>query len=288
MGIKFFSFLSLLACSSMSTYAQEKNIADTTRSQHFLEIGLGTDYHAVRDKGTSPLTYEGLLPAIHLQYFISNKRFMFIIDENFYVGNLRTRNYDYDDKNIALSYNNELSFSTLYNVKNYKSSTLYFGGEFGTIANIRLNEKFNNANLNYEIMASLAPSAMLEYRTSWNGGKINLGFFTLKKRDRNFKLQYGLSLPLITTILRPGFVTISDFVDNNSLPVEMENVRVASFDHLFVVKNKFNLYYVLYNNNLLKLNYTLNYFSFYRDFNPVKGFNSAFFVSIVFRFSNNN
>lgn len=162
------------------------------------------------------------------------------------------------------------------------------GGEFGSIVNIRLNEKFNNANLNYEAMVFLAPSAMFEYRTSWKDGRINIGFFSLKKRDRDFKLQYSMSVPVITTLLRPGFVTISDFVDNNSLPVEKENIRIVSFNRLFVLKSQINLYYILHNNNMLKLNYKLSYFSYNKDYNPVKGFNSAFFLSIVFRFNNND
>jgi hypothetical protein len=270
---------------SDSVYGQDAK--KQRKFNHFLELGLGLNYHAVRDLGTSPLTYTGFQPAFHLQYFFANQKFMGIVDENFYIGKLKTRNFSSKDDNKAHSYNNELSFSAFYNYRNYRNSSLFFGGELGTLVNIRLNDKFNNANLNYEFFVSLSPSLLYEYRSSWSAGKLNLGLFSVNKRDRSFKFQYGLTIPVFTTLLRPGFITISDFVNENNLMVEMENIKFVSFDRLFVIKNKFNFYYILHNNNMLKFNYVFNYYSYYQNLNPVKGFNSAFFVSIVFRFTNN-
>jgi hypothetical protein len=254
---------------------------------HFLEIGLGMNYHATRDEATSPLIYRGYQPSFHLQYFFNNRKSIGIIDENFSVGYLKNRNYSSKDKNRALSFNNELSFNVLYNLKNYKQSTVYFGGEFQTLTNIRQNEKFNNANINYEVGLSLAPSAMFEYNTSWKEGRLNLGLFSVKKHDRNFKMQYALSIPVFSAIARPGYVTINDFVDESSMVVDSENIKYVTFDHLFLIKNKFNFYYILHNNNMLKFNYNFMYYNYYKNLNPVKGFHSAFFVSIVFRFTNN-
>jgi hypothetical protein len=254
---------------------------------HFLEIGLGLNYHATRDEATSPLIYRGYQPSFHLQYFFSNRNSLGIIDENFSFGYLKNRNYSSKDKNRALSFNNELSFSSLYQLKSTEKSTIFLGGELLTMTNIRQNEKFNNANINYEVALSLAPSAMFEYRTSWQAGKLNLGFFSLKKQDRNFKMQYALSLPVFTALARPGYVTINDFVDENSLIVDSKNINYMTFDHLFLLKNRFNFYYILHNNNMLKFNYNFTYYSYYKNPNPVKGFHSAFYVSIVFRFTNN-
>ena len=164
---------------------------------------------------------------------------------------------------------------------------MFVGGEFLTMTNIRQNEKFNNANINYEVALSVAPSAMFEYRTSWKAGKLNLGFVSLNKRDRNFKMQYIVSIPVFTAMARPGYVTINDFVDENSMVVSSENVNYVTFNNLFLIKNRFNFYYVLHNNNMLKFNYNFSYYNYYKNLNPVKGIHSAFYVSIVFRFTNN-
>lgn len=276
----FFVFTDLYVC------AQEPPRKVRTYN-HFLEIGLGFNYHAFRDEATSPLIYRGNQPSFHLQYFFSNRKILGTIDENFSVGYLKNRNYSSKDKNRALSFNNDLSFSTLYNFRNREKSTVFIGGELLTMTNIRQNDKFNNANINYEVGFSLAPSAMFEYRTSWQAGKLNLGLFSLKKRDRNFKMQYALSLPVFSAIARPGYVTINDFVDESSMVVDSENINYVTFDHLFLMKNRFNFYYILHNNNMLKFNYNFTYYNYYKNLNPVKGFHSAFYVSIVFRFTNN-
>lgn len=261
--------------------AQDEVPENQGKYNHFLEIGLGTNYHAVRDNGTSPLTYKGYLPAVHLQYFIENKRFLGILNENFYTGNIRTFNNSSSDSK-AYSYNNELSFSALYPIKKADKKSVLVGGEIGSLVNVRVNDKFQNADINYEGMLFLAPAATFEYKLSWRSQKASI-----QLKERNLKFQYGLSVPVITCIVRPGFATIHDFVDDNSIAIDKRNIQVVSFEHMFLIKNRFTLYYSLHNNNMLKLNYDFNYFSYYNHFNPVKGLSSAVTLSIVFCFTNN-
>lgn len=276
----------LLTISLGNMYAQPIG-NNTGKANHFLEVGLGMNSHAIRDKGTSPLLYKGLLPAVHLQYLLTKSNFIGIINENFYIGYLKTRNYQTIDNNKALSINNDLTFTALFRVKSRNRINFYAGGELGTLANVRLNDKFNNANLNYEIMVSLGPSAMLEYNTSWKSGRINLGLVSFKKRDRNLKFQYSMSMPVLTNVLRPGYATINDFVDNNNYTIKLDEFKLTSFKNLFMFRNRFTLYYILRNNNMLKFNYDFNYFSYYNTYNPVRGINSSLMFSIVFRFTNN-
>jgi len=282
--MKFIISLFLIVFQLISIQAQDVIPEKKKKSNHFLEIGLGLNYHALRDNGTSPLMYKGYLPAIHIQYFWTSEKFIGLLDEAFSIGYLKTRNFSSTDNNKAVSYNNELSFTALYKIRNFSKNTFYLGWEFGTMSNLRVNEKFNNANLNYDFVAYLAPTAMLEHNISWHSGN---EVVSLKKRERNLKFQYILSIPVISSVLRPGYVTISDFVDINTLPIKLENIKITSFNHYFLMKNKFIVYYVLHNNNMLKLSYGFNYFSLYRNYNPVKGMYSTFMASIVFRFTNN-
>lgn len=268
--------LAVLVCNSN---AQDEVPREHGKYNHFLEIGLGTNYHAVRDNGTSPLTYKGFLPAFHLQYFIENKKFIGIINENFYTGNIRTEENS-SGLSQSYSYNNELSFTALYPIKRMGKKTIYMGGELGTMVNVRVNEKFQNADINYEGLLFLGPSAMLDWKISWQSKKV-------LEKERKLRLQYGISLPVVNAILRPGYATIHDFVDDNSLAIEQKNIRIVSFEHMFLIKNRFTVYYNLHNNNMLKLNYDFNYFSYYKQFNPVKGFSSAVTLSIVFSFTDN-
>lgn len=285
--LRSFSFFTLVFFISLSAHAQKFKKDSATKFNHFLEIGVGANYNAIRDEGTSPLTYKGFIPGIHFQYLFHNNRFLGCIDENFSIGNLNTRNFP-ADKNRAVAYNNDLSFDALYLLKKRGKFAVFGGGKLGTMANIRSNDKFNNASLNYEFMIDLSPSVLMEYQTSWNAAKVNLGILTMNRRDRNIKLQYGISLPVVATILRPGFVTINDFVDDNSLAIEMKDTRLVTVSRLLMVRSRFNFYYILHNRNMLKFNYNFTFFNYNRRFNPVKSINSAFFVSIVFRFNNNN
>jgi hypothetical protein len=288
MSVRSSFLLSLVLAFSVSfeVIAQTGDTIYKKKINHFLEVGLGLDYHAVRDKGTSPLTYRGLLPSIHLQYFIRNDRFLGILDENFHIGSIYSR--ESSGKSKAVSYNNTLSFNSLFKVQRGEKYRFLLGGELGSLANVRVNDRFSNADLNYDIMVFLAPSAMVEFNTFHKGGKMDLGLFSMSKRPREFKFQYAAAVPVFTALLRPGFVTINDFVDDNSLTMEPENTSFVSFNHLFVIKNRFTLYYILHNENMIKFNYNFDYFSYYRGYNPVKGFHSGFMLSLVFRFNNHN
>ncbi|HEX3006029.1 MAG TPA: hypothetical protein VHO90_00280 [Bacteroidales bacterium] len=282
-----YSLVAITFHSFLYVSAQESIEKQEVVSNHFLEIGLGLNCHGVRDLGTSPLTYKGYLPQIHLQYLFLNKRYSGILEENFSIGYLKTRNYPDPDDNRAVSYNNELAFDLLYSLKSSQKTSFYMGGQLGTLVDIRSNEKYNNANLNYEILATLSPTVLFEYRTSLKKGDLVSESLNQRKRDRDFKFQYILTVPVLTGILRPGYVTISDFVDDSGLVLTKDNITLSSFDHLVCFKNRFNFYYILHNNNMLKLNYNLSYFSYYGNYNPVRGFSSSFMVSVVFRFSNN-
>lgn len=280
-----FSFLLILLFSfnlSFQVIAQHTDTITIKKKIHFLEVGLGFNYHSVRDKGTSPLTYSGLLPSMHLQYFFRNNHFLGILDEDFNIGLIRSGTGSGRSK--ATSYNNTLAFSALFKVYGEKRSLFFAGAELGSMANVRVNDKFSNADLNYDIMAFLAPSAMVE----WNGGKLNLSFSADKKKHREFKFQYIVSIPVLTALLRPGYVTINDFADEKSLTIETENTRFVSLDHLFLIKNRFTLYYILHNENMIKFSYNFDYFSYYRNYNPVKGFHSTYMLALVFRFNNHN
>lgn len=248
---------------------------------------MGLNYFAVRDMETSPLTYRNFIPSLHLQYSLSKGRFLGLLDENFSIGYLVTKNYPEEDDNRALGINNDLAVNAYYKYGEHLRSKFYLGGELVATTNFRLNDKFNNANLNYEIMLSLAPSFMYEYSTSWKAGKLNLGLFKLNKRDRNVKFQYYLGIPVISDVLRPGYVTIYDFVDSESDSYSLKDSKVVSFNKLFILRNRFNFYYILSNQNMLKLSYNLNYYNYHTDYNPVKGVSSSLILSVCFKFNNN-
>jgi hypothetical protein len=256
---------------------------------HFLEIGLGLNNHGVRDKGTSPLIYDGFLPSFHLEYFIKGTKFLGIAENSFSIGYLKTRNYPTFDSNRATSYNEDLSLRTYFEIGKSKNSVTryYLGGDLNLLANIRINDKFNNASLNYEFIASLAPSFLVEYKTGWKAKSTNSRLFGFKKRDREIYLQFSTSVPLLSDILRPGYVTINDFVDNTNNAININNFKFASINKLFIVNNRFTVYYMLHNLNMLKLEYKFGYFNYAQPLDPVQGFYSSIMLSIVFRFSNN-
>lgn len=265
--------------------AQQKDSV-ITLTKHYLDIGLGFTNHATRDKSTSPLIYEGFLPSLHLQYTLANSKFCGILDYDFGIGYLTTRNYPAYDGNQALSINNDFSVRPYFLVSHLSRKTAFFlGADLGFMANVRLNNKFNNASFNYDFFLTMAPSAMFQIQSAWKGRDVSIGFLRFHRRDRNLKFQYALSMPVVTNALRPSYTGVSDFVDNNTSDISMQNVKTVTFNQFFMVNNRFSVYYILNNSNMLKLDYTFLYYNYHPAYNTLQGFKSALMFSIVFNFS---
>jgi hypothetical protein len=250
-----------------------------------LEFGLNSGWYAVRDNGTSPLIYKGFLPGAHIGVSIYHKQMVAFTDFNFYMGHLATRNYPELDGNKAKAYNSNLSFGMAHRLTSISTpkTSFFLGSSISVLANFRENEKFNNANFNYEGIASLGPLAIVEKEIKFSPKQLNLALFRWPFRDRTVKLSSSFFIPVLAGVSRPPYTTIDDFVDGVSPRFSLKKVKTVSLDKLFCLTSRSSISYYLHNGNKLMLSYIWYYYNYHPSANKVNSVSGSVSFSVVFR-----
>jgi hypothetical protein len=240
---------------------------------HFLQLGLSCGSFAVRDYETSALVYHGCLPGVQAGMTFYGKKMLTLFEFNFSHGHQVTRNYPSTDDNRALSYNSNLEFGVAVNLSSPKLSktSVFLGGYFGLLANFRNNAKFNNANFNYEGIASVGPLVRVE--------KEMKGPFS----NHIIKFSTMLVVPVINGLARPPYPAIDDFVDGVSPEFKLKKTEVISFDHFFSLRSQTDLGYYFQNGNRFMLSYHWYNYNYYRSVNKLRSVAGYFSLSFSLR-----
>lgn len=255
------------------------------KKEHFLHFGVTLTKFAVKDFATSPLIYKGILYGGELGLGFQGKHMITLFNAGFSYGYLKNRNYQVNDNNKAVSYNSFVSFRLGHRITKPAAMNLYLGGYLGAIADFRENSKFYNADLNYEVFASLGPMVYWDLKIS--APAIPFNFKKGQKRlARNIKFTSSLSFPVIHGVVRPPFNTIEDFVDKQAAKFAWERIDFVSFDKLFSVISQSSINYYLHNGNRIMLSYLWYYYNFYPEINQVRSVGGHFSFSFVFKLNN--
>ena len=241
----------------------------------FLQFGFGGSLFNVRDKSTSPLIYSGSMVSGNIGLYYFSDRSYYSIDECFSYGNLGTRNYPEIENSRADSYNNFFQVNFLWRLNHFKSKyyRYYLGTHLDLISNFRNNQKFNNANLNYEIMMGIGPSFCVYHQ------------FQLRDlKNRTMAVTATLNIPLLIPVLRPQYNVVGDFVAGKH-QVEISNTQLKFINKLFAPNLNLQMYYFLRNKNALKISYFWNFYRYDPGFNAVNAVNSTLTFSFLYRFN---
>jgi hypothetical protein len=267
--IRIFIFI-LLMCKFSLLLGLQVNDSLPLSKEHFLQLGISGGNFAVRDYETSALVYQGCLPGVQAGMTLYGKKMLILLEYNFSHGHQVTRNYPSTDENRALSYNSNLEFSMAVNLGSPKHSrtTIFLGGYFGILANFRNNAKFNNANFNYEGIASVGPIVRVEKEAK------------LPFSGHMVKFSTMLVVPVINGLSRPPYPAIDDFVDGISPEFKLKKTEIVSFGHFFSLRSQTDLVYYFQNGNRIMLGYhwyNYNYYRFVNKLRSVAGYLSLSF-----------
>ncbi|MCD4676378.1 MAG: hypothetical protein K8S18_10345 [Desulfobacula sp.] len=283
----------------LATYSQSEEQTDKQKAKKerklerknrdkYLGMGLGVSYIRVLDKGTSPLIYKGLqFPFTSFGYLVHSGKMIKTIETDFSFGwlNTRTQTPWYDPENT--SYYLAFRFNILKKLRSVIKDKInwYLGPEFNINGHFRVNYKYMNSAFNFDNYNGIGIATRFEFPFSYTNKEFKFLGIKFKRRDRDLRLSWQLSMPVYSVMIRPNYVTISHFtVPELQRKLTSEHIT-SGFFVPFNLRSQTELYYILHNNNMLKLTYIWNFFSHDPGYNKVQSGIHGFLFSIVFKFN---
>jgi len=262
--------------------------AERKARDKYLGLGLGMSYIKVTDNTTSPLMYKGLqFPAAKLDYLVHSVKIIKTLETDFSFGWLSTRTETpwYDPTNT--SYFVAIRYNILYNIKKPANGkiNLYVGPELNINGHFRVNYKYGNSAFTFDNYNGVGVATRVEFPFSYTSKKVKVWFMNFNRRDRTLRLSWQLSMPLVSYMIRPTYVTITNFIDPDLQSKITSDHTDGGFFVPLNIRSQAELYYILHNQNMLKLSYIWNYYHHDPGYNKVQSAYHGFLFSFVFKFN---
>jgi hypothetical protein len=284
----------VLSAISFSVHGQSpadnpKKAERKARDRH-LGVGIGMSYIRVMDQATSPLVYKGLqFPAAKLDYMVHSDRLIRTLEADFSYGALyaRTETPWYDPSNT--SYFVAIRFNTLWSLTRFLrgKGNWYLGPEININGHFRVNYKYGNSAFTFDNYNGIGVATRLELPFSWKAKTVKWWFVKFNRRDRDLRLSWQLSSPILSYMIRPTYVTITNFIDPDLQAKITSDHTTGGFFIPLNIRSQTELYYILQNRNMLKLSYIWNYFQHDPGYNKVQSAYHGFLFSFVIKFNPN-
>ncbi len=254
----------------------------------YLGLGIGSSFIKVRDEATSPLLYKGFeVPFVSLGYLTHSEKVIKTLETDFSFGWLKTRTQTpwYDQRNT--SYYLAIRYNWLYRLPFLKEKKIrwYLGPELNINGHFRVNFKFDNSAFTFDNYNGIGFANRFELPFGYKSSEFKFLGIHFKRRDRNLRLSWQLSMPLASFVIRPTYVTITNFIDPElQRKITPEQVTGGIFIP-FAVRSQTELYYLLHNGNMFKLSYVWSYFSHDPGYNKVQTAFHGLLFSFIFKFN---
>lgn len=290
-------FILVFIASALLVSAQQAENPDEPSSKKairkardkYLGLGLGFSYVRVTDNATSPLSYRGWqFPAAKLDYLVHSDRIIKTLETDFSFGFLSTRTETPWFDPTTTSYFVALRYNILYRIKTLAKDRInwYLGPEFNINGHFRVNYKYGNSAFTFDNYNGIGVATRFELPFRWNAKDVKFWFMNFKRRDRDLRLSWQLSMPVVSLMIRPSYVTITNFIDP-ALQARITNDHVTGgFFVPFNIRSQTELYYVLHNQNMLKLSYIWNFYSHDPGYNKVQSAFHGLLFSMILKFNN--
>ncbi len=275
---------------AQETKQERKNRKKTERKARnkYLGAGIGLAKMSAKDKATSPLLYTGPTAIANLDYLVHSDKLiktvefaagasMLLTDEDTHYG--LTRSYAYG---LYFNFRFTHNFKAAQFAKNKVSWYVGPGLNFTNFS--RINQKYGNSMFNYEYMSGIGLSSRMEFPFSYKSKDFKFLGLKLHRRDRDLRLNWKLYFPVFTSIYRPGYVVVPNFIDPETELFTSENLKTGIFTFL-QIQSEINLHYLLHNGNMLRLSYLWEYYQYKPGNNNVQGAINGFRFSFVFKFN---
>jgi hypothetical protein len=254
----------------------------------YLGLGLGFSYIKVMDQATSPLLYKGWnFPFTSLDYLNYSEKIIKTFETDFSFGNLNSRTETpwYDSPNT--SYLLVLRYDILYQLRKIINDKVnwYVGPEFNINGHFRVNYKYDNSALTFDNYNGLGIATRVEFPFSYKSGSYKFLGIKFNRRDRDLRLSWQLSTPVVSFLIRPTYVTITNFIDPDLRTKITEEQITGGFFVPFNLRSQTELYYILHNQNMFKLSYIWNFYHHDPGYNKVQTAFHGVQFSFVFKFN---
>lgn len=275
---------------SQETKADKKARKKTERKARdkYLSSGLGVVKMSAKDYATSPLLYSGATGFGNLEYLIHSDKLIKTFGLSLGSGTLKTDKDDHPNLTRSSATGIYFDFRFLYLMKIMKLAddrvTWYIGPGLDFTNYSRINFKYGNSAYNYEYMLDLGFASRIEFPFGYKSKDCKFLGMKFHRRDRQYRLSWQLYLPVIGTIYRPGYVTITNFSNPDEPVFNANNLSTVVFKFLQISSNV-ELFYLLHNGNMLKLSYLWEYYQFNPGFNKVQGALNGVYFSFIFKFN---
>lgn len=253
----------------------------------YLSTGSGLSWMKSRDGATSPLLYRGLTLPFSVGYIVHSEKIIKTFETDFSYGMLKTRTETpwYDPVNE--SYYLALRGNLLYRIKSVfgNRAHLYAGPELNLNGHFRVNYKYGNSAFTFDSHSGIGIATRLEYPFGYKKKEFKILGIKFRRRDRDLRLSWQLSMPLVSMAVRPSYVTISHFIAPELRTKLTRDLITFGFLSPVNIRSQTELYYILHNNNVLRLTYLWNFTHFNPDYNKIQSAFHAIVFSFVFKFN---
>ena len=255
----------------------------------YLYLGLGFSYIKVTDNITSPLMYKGFqFPYTSIGYLNHSKKKIQTLELDFSFGWLKSRTESpwYDPTNTSFYTN--IRYNILYYLRSFGKHRInwYIGPEFNINGHFRINYKYGNSAFTFDNYNGVGFATRFELPFSWKGRKYRFLGKDRNRRDRNLRLSWQLSTPVVSLLIRPTYVTVTNFIDPElQAKITSEHISGGLFVP-FNLRSQTELYYILHNQNMFKLSYVWNFYSNDPGYNKVQSAFHGLYFAFIFKFNN--
>lgn len=262
--------------------------ANRKARDRFLWLGYGFSFSNVLDKATSPLNYSGFNFAnSSVGYLIHSDDIISTVELDFAYNDLQSRTSTpwYDPRNNSFIVN--IRYNRLFKIRSIKNRVGWFlGYEFNINNHFRVNYKYGNSAFTFDSYSGIGAATRFELPFSWKSRKVKIWFMNFNRRDRDLRFSWQVSLPIVSMMIRPTYVTITNFIDpDQQTALQSEHISGGVFVP-FAIRSQAELYYTLHNQNMFKLSYVWSFMSNDPGYNKVQ---TAFHgVQFAFIFKLNN
>jgi len=284
-------FLAIMV--SQQAHARDKEKRQLKKTERkardkYLGLGLGFSYVKVTDQATSPLMYKGWnFPYASLSYLTHSEKIIKTFETDFSFGNLKSSIETpwYDEP--VTSYYLAMRYNQLYRLRKilHEKINWYLGPELNINGHFRINYKYDNSALTFDNYYGMGIATRFEFPFSYKKGSCKFLGLKFNHCDRDLRLSWQLSAPVVSYLIRPTYVTITNFIDPDLKTKISDEQTTGGLFIPFNLCSQTELYYILHNQNMFKLSYVWNFYSHDPDYNKVQSAFHGIQFSFIYKFN---
>lgn len=287
---KILAVVLLLSVSSFQSLWAQDGTSDSPKKQKrawntYLDLGVGINRHKIRDEATSPLRYDGTLLSSTGGFMKEHDDRIWRFYGGFSFGNIRKEVSG--STYLGTAYNGYAGMSVLFGLKKWSNEKLklYVGGDALWTGDYRVNFNFQNASFNYNLLTSIGPSAMAQYKFGWKARSFKLWFLKFNRKQRDLKISYQLNVPMFYNYIRPDYSVIKDFTNGETGASGFDNPQNTFIGDAYRLNMRTELFYYFHNANAIKIGYQWDFSKVKDEFFIVDSSHHIFTFSLLFRLS---